>query len=106
MDLKERVQSLCRSRGITAQRLEIDLGFGKGYVSKLNASTPNAANVQKMATYFGVSTDFIMTGEDTEKPAAMAGSGLDEKFLTLLKQLTPDEIQRVGDFVQGILSSR
>ena len=36
------------------------MGFGKGYISKLNASVPNAANIQKMAAYFGVSVDYLV----------------------------------------------
>ena len=52
--------------------LEQELGFGKGYLSKLGQSTPNTANIKKIADYFGVTVDFLMTGKEdieNEKPA-------------------------------------
>ena len=63
MGLKERIQELCRKKGVTAQQAEIDLGFAKGYISKLSTSIPNAAKVQKMAEYFGVPVGYIL-GEE------------------------------------------
>lgn len=68
MDMKERIKQLCKQRHISMNMLEQELGFGKGYLSKLGQSTPNAANIKKIADYFGVTVDFLMTGkEDTEK---------------------------------------
>lgn len=106
MNSVERVKSICKERKIPISKLERDLNYGNGYISQLRKGVFPDDRLAEIAKYLSVSATYLMTGEDTEKPAAMAGSGLDEKFLTLLKQLTPDEIQRVGDFVQGILSSR
>ena len=64
MGLKERVRNLCENYGITAQQLEKTLGFSNGYIGKLNTSSPNLRTVQRIAQYFGVSVDFLMTGED------------------------------------------
>ena len=35
MDLKERIQELCKRKNISMNQLEQELGFGKGYISKL-----------------------------------------------------------------------
>lgn len=68
MNLKERIQALCKSAGISMNQLEDKLGFGKGYISKLGKSTPNAAKIQSIADFFGVTVDYLMTGkEDSEK---------------------------------------
>lgn len=64
MDLKERIKSLCRDNGISMNKLEEILGFGKGYISKLNLSTPNTAKIKKIADYFGVSITYLLDGED------------------------------------------
>lgn len=48
-------------------RVEGDLGFGKGYLSKLGTSKPNAEKLKKIADYFNVSLDFIMTGKEEDK---------------------------------------
>ena len=60
MDLKKRVQELCKSKNITSQQLELDLGFGKGYVSKLNSSVPNVSKIQQIADYLSVPLDFLL----------------------------------------------
>ena len=64
MDLKERIKSLCKDNGISMNKLEDVLGFGKGYISKLNSSTPNTAKIKKIADYFGVIITYLLDGED------------------------------------------
>ena len=51
MDLKERIQELCKRKNISMNQLEQELGFGKGYISKLGKSTPNATKIQQIAQY-------------------------------------------------------
>ena len=41
------------------------IGFGKGYISKLGTTTPNTTKIKLIADYFGVSVDYIITGEDS-----------------------------------------
>ena len=50
--MKERIKSLCKDYGISMNKLEETLGFGKGYISKLGNSTPNATKIKKIADYF------------------------------------------------------
>ena len=64
MTIKERIQNLCKSHNISMNYLEAELGFGKGYISKLGKSTPNTNNIKKIADYFGVSVDYVMNGVD------------------------------------------
>lgn len=60
MDLKKRVQGLCKEKNVTSQQLEVDLGFGKGYISKLNSSVPNVSKIQRIADYLDVPLDFLL----------------------------------------------
>lgn len=64
MDMKERVQELCKKSGISVSELEKTLGFGNGYISKLGQSTPNTSKIKLIADYFNVSIDYIITGEE------------------------------------------
>ena len=41
MNVKERIQFLCKKNGITSKSLEEHLGFGKGYISKIDKAAPN-----------------------------------------------------------------
>ena len=65
MDLKERIQALCKSAGKSMNQAETDIGFGKGYISKLGKSTPNATKIKLIADYFNVSVDYLMNGKDS-----------------------------------------
>ncbi len=63
MTLRERIKELCIENGTSLNKLEIACGFGKGYISKLDKSKPNSENLQKIANYFGISVDYLMTGK-------------------------------------------
>lgn len=64
MTLKERIKQLCKEHGVSMNKVENDLSFGKGYISKLGTSTPNVTKIQQIADYFGVGLDFLLTGEE------------------------------------------
>mgnify|MGYP000684669549 FL=1 len=77
--MKERIKSLCKDYGISMNKLEETLGFGKGYISKLGNSTPNATKIKKIADYFGVTVDYLMTGKDNLKEKAPELTAKDER---------------------------
>ncbi|MDE6915932.1 MAG: helix-turn-helix domain-containing protein [Lachnospiraceae bacterium] len=61
--MKNRIKELCEKNDVSMNKLESDCGFGRGYVSKLEKSTPNSQKLQKIADYFNISLDYLMTGE-------------------------------------------
>ena len=65
MTLRDRIKDLCKKKGISVNRLELDCEFAKGYISKLDKSTPNSDKLQKIADYFGISLDYLMNGADS-----------------------------------------
>ena len=96
--MKERIKQLCKQRHISMNMLEQELGFGKGYLSKLGQSTPNAANIKKIADYFGVTVDFLMTGKEdieNEKPAEFTSR--DERDIAKDLDRIMGEIQKGTD---------
>lgn len=64
MTLRERIKELCKERNVSLNKLETDCGFARGYLSKLDKSKPNSENLQKIADYFNVSVDYVMTGKE------------------------------------------
>lgn len=66
MLLKDRIKEKCRELGISMSKVETDLGFARGYLSKLDSSTPNAKKMQALADYFGVSVDHLLSGDVSE----------------------------------------
>lgn len=79
MTLREIIKNECKSKGISVNKLESELGFAKGYISKLDKSTPNSAKLQQIAEYFHVSLDYLMTGGEKQETAKSALSSKDEK---------------------------
>lgn len=79
MDLKKRIQELCRNSGISMNQLEQELGFGKGYISKLGKSIPNVSKIQLIANYFNVTVDYLMTGEDSSDKKEVTLTPRDER---------------------------
>lgn len=114
MGLKERVQELCKRKGVTSQQAEIDLGFAKGSISKLNANLPTSKKLQKMAEYFNITVDYLMNGETDSKQgyyfndetAAIAQEIFENKELRMLfdasKDATPDDLKTVRDMMLAL----
>ncbi len=76
MTVFERIESLRKAQGISQGKLEKELGFSNGSISKWRNSTPTYERIQKVAEYFGVSADYLMTGE----------TPTDKKEVTLTKR--------------------
>ncbi|WP_242871488.1 helix-turn-helix transcriptional regulator [Dehalobacter sp. TeCB1] len=58
----EKIQRLCELYKISLTKLERDLDFGRGSIYKWDKSSPSSDKVQKVADYFGVSTDYLLYG--------------------------------------------
>ena len=59
--LYERISSMCRERGISIARLERECGFGNATIRGWANSSPSVANVQKVAAFFDISVDELIT---------------------------------------------
>lgn len=98
---------LCVEEGKSPNGVAKLLGFPSSSVTQWKkGSTPRPAALQKIAEYFNVSVAFLLGSEQKEKPIANSDEQLDAELIMRLCQLTPDEIQKVDAFVQGLLASR
>ncbi len=66
MNVYERVEKLRKERGISSQgKLEKELGFSNGSISKWKKSAPTPERLQKIATYFDVSLEYLLNGDES-----------------------------------------
>lgn len=104
MTIKERIQALCKEKKISANKLEQELGFASGYISKLNNSTPNTRNMQKIADYFNVTVDYILDGgtviEYEQKGKEHA------ELLRMYEMLTSDEKEQILNTMKLFLKNK
>ena len=63
MTIKERIQSVLKERGISALQLENDLGFARGYISKLDKASPTADKLLSISDYLKICVDEILRDE-------------------------------------------
>lgn len=66
MTLNERIVDLCVKNNISQSRLERDLNISKGSVTKWKTQEPRHSTLEKVADYFNVSVEYLMTGEEKE----------------------------------------
>lgn len=66
MTVYERIESLRHSRKISQGKLEKELGFSNGSISKWKNSMPTPERLKKVADYFNVSVEYLMTGKEKE----------------------------------------
>jgi DNA-binding helix-turn-helix protein len=97
MSIKERIQSLCKETGITSKELESQLEFGKGYISKIDKSAPNTSKIQKIANYFNVTVDYLMTGNEGIKEKSPELTARDERDITKALNQIMDQMQKGED---------
>ena len=58
------IKNLCKSRGITINRLEQELGFSQGSIGKMNDSVPKADRLYKIAEYFDLPMEYFLTPDE------------------------------------------
>lgn len=77
-----------------------------------NGKMPSATTQIKLANLFGISPGELMGApsippQDAKKaPTEVSERELDMSLIKRLVQLTPDEMEKVDAFVQGLLASR
>lgn len=70
--LYENIMFLCEEKGIKGGKLCTELGISKGLLTDLKAGRKkgiSAVTANKIANYFGVSVDYLLTGEKEKAPA-------------------------------------
>lgn len=89
---------LCRAMGKPVYYLRDAIGQKTAIPDELQAI---------LADELGVTVEYLNGLTDQkEKSPASEDVGLDEELIRRLCMLTPEEVQRVDAFVQGILASR
>ena len=124
----EKIALLCAKKGVSVSTMCKEVGLASSAPARWKkGSTPNATTVYRIAEYFGVEADYLMdemykgyTEWLNEKMHMSEAVRIQTKWrieearevepqayetlLPLIKQLTPAQVQRVKDFISGILS--
>lgn len=89
----ERIEELRKASGLSQGKLEKELGFSNGSISKWKNSTPKYERLQKIAQYFGVTVEYLMDGkESAEKEKASALTHKDERDIEKILTQTREQL--------------
>ena len=94
MDVKERIKSLAEKRGMGLATIDSALGFGNGTIGKWGKSAPSADKLKMVADYFGVTVDYLLTGEEVKKEKPFQTEELSEtkaKLFAAIDNMTDEE---------------
>ncbi len=86
MSTLDTIKTLCAKNGTSIKNLERELGFSNGSLAK--SATIKSERLQKIAEYFNVSVDYLMTGEEKQ------GYYLNEETAKLAQEMFEDEDMR------------
>ena len=85
--LYDNIRLLCDGRNIKPGKVCNDLGLSRGLMTDLKMGRKkgvSAETANRIANYFGVSVDYLLTGEEKEKPLVNGDEELTE-YLEMLK---------------------
>lgn len=90
----ENFLKLCQDNGISVYKATKDMGIGQSTATrwKQGTASPNAATLQKIADYFGVTTDYLLSGETKKSPDNMSE---DEEMMEYLNELKNNPGMRI-----------
>lgn len=108
MTLLDRVKMLCKEKGISQGKMEKEIGISNGASSKWKTSSPSMEILNKLSSYFGVSVDYLMNGEESadsdkyylnEETSQIAQDIFENKELRLLfdaaRDAEPEDLEAV-----------
>ena len=97
MEFTDRIISLIDKRGITKNKLLVDLKLSKNsFVNWQERGTiPSGETLSKIAAYFNVTTDYLLGNEQKNKPSAEAESlsDIENEILRIYHSLPEDKKQ-------------
>ena len=102
LTLYERLCYLCKQKGISGGKMCSELGLSRSVMTDLKSGRKkgfSAEIAQKIATYFGVSVDYLINGEEKESPEIKKSPSADltegEKMLLELFRKVPENQQQM-----------
>ena len=104
----EKIKELCKEKGMSISQLEQSLGFGNKAIYKWDEQTPGIDRVKKVADYFGVTVDYLISDEKVydEKQELLERAFADNPDMKILFKVTekcsPAEIQTAIRLIKAL----
>ena len=92
-------KALCDKKGVSVSRACLDMGLSRSIAAKWkNTKTnPSAEVLPKIANYFGVTVDYLLTGEQKENAPALTKK--DERDIARDLERIMNDLENRGDLM-------
>lgn len=96
-----RIREARENCGLSQKEVALSLGVSAPSVWAWESgkSKPTAANLEALSNLYHVSIDWLMSNDS---PKEAPSKGLDDSLVEMLTSLSPNQVQRVLDFVSGL----
>ena len=104
----DKIKELCKENGMSVSQLEQSLGFCNKAIYKWDEQTPGIDRVKKVADYFGVTVDYLISDEKVydEKQELLERAFADNPDMRILFKVTekcsPAEIQTAIRLIKAL----
>lgn len=110
MTLFEKIKSLCLQQNTTVTKVESLCGLSQNSIKKWDKSSPKVDSLIKVADCLGVSISYFYE-ETKEKSVTINNEVVTltpelQELISLIQQLTDDEVKELSSFVDFIISKR
>ena len=73
MQFSSRFKQLCKENGVTQKQALADMGMGRNSAQSWINGSPSLETLQKIADYFGITTDDVLGAEHKKTPTPEKG---------------------------------
>ncbi|NMA65595.1 MAG: helix-turn-helix transcriptional regulator [Clostridiaceae bacterium] len=96
------LSKLCTEKGISVTQLTTILGISKSNVTNWkNGSIPKSDKIQEIASYFGVSTDYLL-GNDTKSKTPIDDDDIKFALFSGHDEITDEMFDEVRNFAKFV----
>ena len=106
--LYEKIQELCKNKGVSGSRMCLDLGLSKSTMSDLKYGRTkgmSTTTAQKIASYFDVSLGYLLGEEEKKENPTVKDDGISgdmQELIDCIKKLPEDKIQMLLQVAKSI----
>ena len=92
MGLYENIRDIAKTKGLSINRLEQELGFARSSINKFNKNTPSVEKLQQIAERLNVTVDNLMTGHVVDENNETTLTPKDEKDIEKILEQTREQL--------------
>lgn len=104
MNLSNTIDNLCQVHGISCQKAFLESGVGKDFGGRIRKGIcPSIEKVAALADFFGVSIDYLVTGQE-ENPVSESFTETELELLGMIRRLDDFDKGRIYGMLETILN--